>query len=146
MTINLSPEFISKIKKAVERFDTEANESTRTHKLISRLLNEVVDLTDYSIDYTAEPFDDSGRRPDFVMHHDERDFFIIEAKASLSEKGHKDQIRDYLDKAGLEHGCLTDGISWTMLRYDQDSKRLERVKNLIVLNPQQIVDYILSHL
>ena len=140
--MKLSDEYTNKLESAIRHFDNESNEATRTHKLIARLLNEIEDISDYEYHYTAQMTNQDGKRPDFIVSHKEREFFVIEAKASLAIANHKQQILEYLKTHNLEYGSLTDGVSWTMLKFDKKSETLKTEVNLIINQPQLIVDYI----
>ena len=62
----------------------------------------------------------------------------------MAVSNHKQQILEYLKTHDLEYGSLTDGVSWTMLKFDKESETLKTEVNLIINQPQLIVDYIVS--
>ena len=142
--ITLSDEFKQKLDAVLKKFDAEANEATRTHKVIARILNEIEDQSSLEYSYTANPTNEDCRRPDFVLCHKKKEFFILEAKASLTAKQHRVQISAYLKTHNIEYGSLTDGIQWSMYRWDSEAQTLELDVTLYITNPQDILDYILS--
>ena len=142
--MKLSDEFIGRLKLILQTFEAEANEATRTHRIIARLLNEIEDLSSLEYRYVAGETNQDRQRPDFILMHKKREFFIVEAKANLSQKDHIKQITKYLDCHDIKHGSLTDGIQWSMLYRDEKTGNLELDISLYMTDPQAIVDYILS--
>ena len=143
LEIKLSNEFLARIKSALKHFDPNANESTRTHKLVALLLNEVEFLSNQKCTYIAEPTNNEGQRPDFLVSHEGKAFFIIEAKAGISQTKALEQIHGYLLTHKLINGCLTDGIQWAMYEMKSD-KKLVLVTSFLINEAQEIVDWIVS--
>lgn len=139
--IVLSQDFKDKLKLILARFDPESNEATRTHKIVARLLNELEDLSQLEYSYVANKTNNDGQRPDFLLQHKGREFFIIEAKAGL-HGNHQEQITTYLQTHDIGYGCLTDGVLWSMYRWT--GEKLELEKSIIISEVQEILDYITS--
>jgi len=135
--MKLSEDFTRKLESAIRHFDNESNEATRTHKLIARLLNKIEDISNYEYNYTAQTTN-RGEGPYFVFSHKGKEFFVI------AVSNHKQQILEYLRAHNLEYGSLTDGLSWTMLKLDKQSKMLKTEAKFAIYQPQLIVDYIVS--
>ena len=134
MTLILPEEFKTKLKTILDRFDPESNEATRTHRIIARLLNEIEDLSHLEYSYVANQTNNDGKRPDFLLSHKDKEFFIVEAKAGLHGR-HQEQIIDYLKTHSINYGCLTDGVMWSM--YEWNGEKLKLEKNIIIsLRPQ----------
>ena len=144
MSIQLSEDFIKKVRRMIAHFSTAENEATRSHQLIALLLNEMMDHSQFAIRYTAQNVDAEGKKPDFLISYREKVFFILEAKAALSSVSHKEQVKGYLKTAGIRYGCLSDGISWTMLEFDENNDKMIELKNYVLTDPQAIVDFIIS--
>ena len=141
MEIKLSDEFKAKLKTIVDHFDPEANEATRTHRIIARVLNEIEDQSNLEYSYVANQTNNDGQRPDFLLTHKEQEFFIVEAKAGLYGK-HHEQIIKYLTSHSIKYGCLTDGVMWSMYEWNGEKLRLER--SFVINEAQEIVDHIVS--
>ncbi|NRA69262.1 MAG: hypothetical protein HRU19_32630 [Pseudobacteriovorax sp.] len=141
MEIILPDDFKEKLKIIVDHFDPESNEATRTHKIIARVLNALEDLSCLEYTYVANQTNHGGKRPDFLLSHKDKEFFIVEAKAGLHGK-HQEQIIDYLKSHSISHGCLSDGVMWSMYVWDGSKLNLDR--NIIINDAQGIVDYIVS--
>lgn len=140
--MKLKAEFIEHLNLVISKFDGESNEYTRSHRIIARILNEMEALSKLDYSYIVNKTLDDYSRPDFILSHKKRHFFIIEAKAALNEKSHKKQILDYLLATDLKFGCLSDGITWNMMLVENNE--LENDITLLISEPQKIVDYITS--
>lgn len=142
IALELKKEFLEELELVIRHFDGESNEYTRTHRIIARILNEIEGLSKLEYSYTVNKTLEDYTRPDFILSHKKRQFFIIEAKAALNDVGHKKQILDYLLATDLKYGCLSDGITWNMLILENGT--LENDVTLLISEPQKIVDYITS--
>lgn len=140
--ITLSQEFKERLKNYIEtRYKPTDKEATRSHKIIARLLNEIIDFS--PIDYLSEEYDKEGKKPDFILYHGERkDFYIIEAKWQMAIDDHLEKLDRYLKSSSITDGCLTDGIQWVM--YEKTGGKIKQVKTLNIAYPQEIVNYIFS--
>lgn len=141
MEIKLSEGFKAKLKVILDHFDPEANEATRTHRIIARILNEIEDQSNLECSYVANQTNNDGQRPDFLLNHKENEFFIVEAKAGLYGK-HQEQIISYLKTHSIKYGCLTDGVMWSMYEWNGEKLRLE--KSIVINEAQEIVNHIVS--
>ncbi|MFK7827927.1 MAG: hypothetical protein AB8G05_27510 [Oligoflexales bacterium] len=141
MDIILPEDFKAKLKMILDRFDPESNEATRTHRIIARILNEIEDLSNLEYSYIANQTNSEGKRPDFLLTHKNKEFFIVEAKAGLHGK-HQEQIIGYLKTHSINYGCLTDGVMWSMYEWKDESLKLE--KSFLISDVQSIVNYIVS--
>ena len=134
MNIVLSDEFKNNLQAIIDSFDHESNEATRTHRIVSRILNEIEDLSKLEYSYIAKQPKHENKQLDFLLSHKDKEFFIVEANAKL------DTI--YLRTHTFKYGCLTDGFLWLM--YEWDGERTKLKKTIVISDAQDIVDYIIS--
>jgi hypothetical protein len=146
MIVTLDQTSLECAKYLANHLETTESESSRSHKAIALILNQIYFKSGYNINYFGAEANSDIYKPDFLIKAGSRSFFILEVKSAMDPAIYKDRLLAYLITDNIKHGCLTDGILWDMFEVIKvpEKVNLELKKRYFLKEAQELVDYIVN--